>query len=1204
MSPLSAVACVSSTDCWAVGGQQATVDAEEQPLIMQWSSGIWSVMTTPSPGDVSSYLQGVACVNSSDCWAVGADNIATLIEHWNGVDWSVVTSPSAPAATEAQLSAVSCVSVDLCWAVGYYTTGYEEWYALLEEYTGSGWTVVSGPSPPSPMVQLDLSAVSCINADDCLLVGMYEPLSGGTLTLAEQWTGTTWAIVPSADAEGPTGFDALLGMTCAGASSCWAVGVAGPAELVEEWTGIQWVTVDSESPPITDDAVIGQAELSAVSCASSTDCWAVGQYSGEGMIQTFVEQLQGAGWLLGSGANSSEASQDSLSGVTCADATDCVAVGDDGATGSDFGPSALTEQLYQPPAWSTAGSPAGDVLYSDTCVGPDECWAVGTEANANGTLILENTGDGWGTVSSPSAGADANNDLYGVTCANPTDCWAVGDYQSPGDVAVRPLIEWYDGSTWSSVSSPAPGSSTWLFGVACASSTECWAVGEYVDTAINEYQPLILEYNGTAWAVALNDYGNSLDSVTCVSVNDCWAVGTLYDSSDQYQTLVYQYSGGQWSLSAAPNLGGADTYNALSSVTCTDAANCWAVGIADFVGEYNQGLVERYDGSGWALVPVAAAGLADDLYAVACAATDDCWAVGAYFSTGTSGAQTLVEQYTGASWNGASSPNPSSPAAFLQGVACDGSVNCWAVGQDGSSDTGYSTVIEQSVQPGAPPMVSSLTPAAGPVGGGQTVTVNGYDFPTDGSLTATLGGVSVTPSDVTPTSFSFTAPAGAGYVTLQASDAEGSSLEDANAGYVYAGLTSYQPLTPFRVLDTRSATCIQCGSGALLPGETATLQVTGYVDPTTRESVPAGATAVVLNVVAVAASGGSYLTVYPAGTGRPVASNLNFGPTNTANLVVVAVGQGGAEQIYNSLGSLDVVADVEGYFTGSSGSQGEFHAIQPLRVCDTRLGELANPCNDQGTQDLALGPGQTLKVDLAAVTSAQGDIPSDGTAEAAVLNLTAVAGSQGTYLSVYPTNPQGLCSTPSQVPPPSSTLNVNAATNQANRVFAQLGPASSGGPDTDVCVYNSQGTVDVILDANGWFGAGSAGAGTLFQVLGPTRICDTRAGTGTECSGDSLTAGGILSVQVTGAGGIPSGGVLAVIANLTAVDGSAGTYLTAYPGGGATPLASDLNVSAGNNLPNLAVVELPGSGSLDLYNSLGTIDAILDVAGWFQPPPP
>jgi hypothetical protein len=82
--------------------------------------------------------------------------------------------------------------------------------------------------------------------------------------------------------------------------------------------------------------------------------------------------------------------------------------------------------------------------------------------------------------------------------------------------------------------------------------------------------------------------------------------------------------------------------------------------------------------------------------------------------------------------------------------------------------------------------------------------------------------------------------------------------------------------------------------------------------------VPAsGVTSVVLNVTATEPSGpDSYLTLFPAGTAQPVASNLNFVAGETvANLVVVRV-QNGKVSIFNNAGSTHVIADVQGWFSG------------------------------------------------------------------------------------------------------------------------------------------------------------------------------------------------------------------------------------------------------------------------------------------------
>ncbi len=102
----------------------------------------------------------------------------------------------------------------------------------------------------------------------------------------------------------------------------------------------------------------------------------------------------------------------------------------------------------------------------------------------------------------------------------------------------------------------------------------------------------------------------------------------------------------------------------------------------------------------------------------------------------------------------------------------------------------------------------------------------------------------------------------------------------------------------------------------------------------------------------------------------------------------------------------------------------------------------------------------------------------------------------------------------------------------------------------------------------------------------------------TQCHGKTLSAAGTLDVQVTGNGGIPSGAA-AVVANVTATGGTAQSFLTVYPEGASQPTASDLNFTAGETVPNLCVAKLSSAGGLAIYNALGSVNALVDVAGWY-----
>jgi hypothetical protein len=371
--------------------------------------------------------------------------------------------------------------------------------------------------------------------------------------------------------------------------------------------------------------------------------------------------------------------------------------------------------------------------------------------------------------------------------------------------------------------------------------------------------------------------------------------------------------------------------------------------------------------------------------------------------------------------------------------------------------------------------------------------------------------------------------------------------------------------------------------------------------------VPQNALAYVLNVTEVSGSAGSLLTVYPSGTARPNASNLNFAAhTVIANLVTVTTDGSGEVNIYNALGTVNVLVDVEGYFEPEPSSDfvGLFHPIAPFRVCDTRNPSPTPVCSAHGE----MGPETAMVVN---VTGTSG-IPNDGTAGSVVVNLTGVAGSASTYLSLFPTDSSGGCQYNGSHAPTFSTINLPAGAVQANRVMVELGPATPGGPDTSLCVYNAAGKINVLVDANGWYGSSTATAspaGYQYQGIEPTRICDTRTST-TSCTEGAIGATLSRRVPVAGYTFIPASGsgttVVAIIANLTGVAPSATTFLTLYPANlPGRPQASDLNVNAGEVLPNLAVVQVDttgdgNDGDVSLYNGAGSVNAIIDIEGWFQ----
>lgn len=144
---LNGVAAVSANDVWAVGVNF------NQTLIEHWDGTSWTVVS--SPGSLNA-LNGISVVSASDIWAVGFQagktKNKTLTEHWNGTSWTIVPSPNVPGGPPGnQLDAVSAISTNDVWAVGEYNTNAGNLMnnTLVEHWNGSAWKVVSSPSPGS-----------------------------------------------------------------------------------------------------------------------------------------------------------------------------------------------------------------------------------------------------------------------------------------------------------------------------------------------------------------------------------------------------------------------------------------------------------------------------------------------------------------------------------------------------------------------------------------------------------------------------------------------------------------------------------------------------------------------------------------------------------------------------------------------------------------------------------------------------------------------------------------------------------------------------------------------------------------------------------------------------------------------------------------------------------------------------------------------
>lgn len=121
-----------------------------------------------------------------------------------------------------------------------------------------------------------------------------------------------------------------------------------------------------------------------------------------------------------------------------------------------------------------------------------------------------------------------------------------------------------------------------------------------------------------------------------------------------------------------------------------------------------------------------------------------------------------------------------------------------------------------------------------------------------------------------------------------------------------------------------------------------------------------------------------------------------------------------------------------------------------------------------------------------------------------------------------------------------------------------------------------------------------AAPGGSFQAVTPARLLDTRSGLGAPAGATTQ-----VTLQVSGAGGVPATGASAVALNVTVTGPAGAGYVTAYPDGSSRPTASNLNVTKGQTVANLVVVPLGPDGRVVLFSSTPT-QLIADAAGWFS----
>jgi len=244
---LYGVDSLSASDAWAVGYDLA--GGYHQALIEHWDGAAWRVVPAPRPGTRDSDLWGVTALGPADVWAVGNERTGAgsfrfrpLVEHWNGAAWTLVRVPSPPlTGVGASLSGIAATSPRDIWAVGNYDTG-ARFQPLIEHWNGIRWSLIPAPAPGSAL----LSRISLSAPGNGWAVGIREGRGSASQALIEHWNGQHWTVAGSPMVNGSALADVLaLTPHLAWTVGSYALPHGRTHTLIERWDGRAWTVTPS-----------------------------------------------------------------------------------------------------------------------------------------------------------------------------------------------------------------------------------------------------------------------------------------------------------------------------------------------------------------------------------------------------------------------------------------------------------------------------------------------------------------------------------------------------------------------------------------------------------------------------------------------------------------------------------------------------------------------------------------------------------------------------------------------------------------------------------------------------------------------------------------------------------------------------------------------------------------------------------------------
>jgi hypothetical protein len=360
----------------------------------------------------------ISCPTATTCLAVGEETTGTgawksIAEARRAGRWKAVTvKPPGGTAKFGNLFGVSCATAGYCLAVGLY--GPDEWAPDLTPYaaawTGSALTPVARLPIPASLSTVEATAVSCVAAGSCVVIGTAFDQSAfttpggflGYVTCIWTWNRGNWTVrtVPDKDNDGMLSYSAIH---CFSLASCVTAGLRAPQTgsavdagdgipLLAAWNGKTLTWMKPALPPVPSGTA---RQFASVACASRTSCAVVGVSSGTSTT-SFLDVWNGKTWRLTRWSGPQGTTSADLYGVSCPSASRCLAVGSVGA-GVRTAAAALAFNGATWTATKVPGPAKGklSVFNGVSCPKIGDCVAIGNVGAVTGSSPLGQLSGYW-----------------------------------------------------------------------------------------------------------------------------------------------------------------------------------------------------------------------------------------------------------------------------------------------------------------------------------------------------------------------------------------------------------------------------------------------------------------------------------------------------------------------------------------------------------------------------------------------------------------------------------------------------------------------------------------------------------------------------------------------------------------------------------------------------------------------------------------